>query len=99
MIRALSKGKRPMRFNPIRVGLVVGVVLGLYHAAWSALVALGLAQKLIDCILTLHFLKVPVTVEPFDLMRAAILVGVTFVVGVVIGIVFAIVWNLLHPKS
>ena len=88
-----------MRVNPIRVGLVVGVVIGLYHAAWSALVALGLAQKLIDCILKLHFLNVAVTVEPFDMMRAAILVGVTFVVGFVIGLVFAIVWNLLHSRS
>lgn len=88
-----------MRVNPIRVGLVVGVFFGLYHAVWSALVALGLAQKLIDCILYLHFIKLTLTIEPFDMVRAGILVGVTFGIGLVIGIVFAIVWNLLHPKA
>jgi hypothetical protein len=88
-----------MHLNPIRTGLVVGVLLALSHAAWSALVASGVAQALINFVLGIHFLRVAVGVEPFNIATAAVLVGVTFVVGFVMGTVLAFLWNGLQPRE
>jgi hypothetical protein len=82
--------------NPLKTGLVFGVFIALMHAGWSALVALGLAQKLIDFIFWVHFIAPPFHVEAFDLARAAILIGVTFGVGLVAGMFAALIWNLFH---
>ena len=84
-----------MRVNVIRVGLVFGVVLALMHGLWSALVAAGFAQLIMDFILHLHFLKLSVGVAPFDLATAAMLVGITFASGFIIGGVVALLWNAL----
>jgi hypothetical protein len=88
-----------MRLNPIRTGLVLGVVIGLWHAAWAALVATGFAQALIDFILRLHFLRVTVVVQPFNIETAGLLVGITFLIGFVMGEVVALAWNALMPRS
>ena len=82
--------------NPIRVGLVFGVFVGLAHAGWSALVAAGLAQKLVDFIFWAHFITPAWHVEAFDLARAGILVGVTFGVALFGGIVGGTIWNVFH---
>lgn len=82
--------------NPIKVGLVFGIFLAVWHAAWSTLVALGLAQKLIDFIFWVHFIVPPYQIEPFDIVRAGILVGVTFGVGLVGGLVGGVIWNVFH---
>jgi hypothetical protein len=66
------------------------------HAGWSALVAMGLAQRLIDFIFWAHFIAPPFHVEAFDPVRAAILIGVTFGVGLVAGMIAALIWNLFH---
>lgn len=82
--------------NPFRTGLAFGVFIALMHAGWSALVALGLAQKLIDFIFWAHFIAPPFHIEAFDWARAAILVGVTFTVGFIAGIIAAMIWNVFH---
>jgi hypothetical protein len=88
-----------MTLNPLRTALAVGALLTLWHLAWSALVAAGWARPLLDFVLWLHFLKVPIELEPFDLGRAALLVVVTGAIGMAIGGVFALVWNRLHPAA
>jgi hypothetical protein len=88
-----------MRLSPIRTGLVLGAVIGLWHAAWVALVAGGVAQALIDFILRIHFLHVTAVVQPFNVETAALLVGITFVVGFIVGEVLALVWNALAPRG
>ena len=82
--------------NPIRVGLVFGIFVGLAHAGWSVLVAIGLAQKLVDFIFWAHFITPAWHIEAFDLARAGILVGVTFSVALIGGIVGGTIWNVLH---
>lgn len=79
-----------------KVGLVLGSTFGLWHLMWAILVALGLAQPILDFIFQLHFLNNPYTVSPFSLTNALLLVIVTFVVGYVIGWVFVWLWDYVH---
>ena len=79
--------------NPFKLGLVFAIFLALFHACWAALVATGFAQKLIDFVLWIHFIAPVYRVEPFEPVRAAILVGVTAGVGLVGGIVGGAIWN------
>jgi len=85
-----------MRLHTCKVALVVAVVMGGWHLFWSALVAAGWAQPVIDFIFWIHFIKPIYTIEPFDAVRAAILVGVTAAIGFVVGAAFAWVWNAAH---
>lgn len=82
--------------NPFRLGLVFAIFLALFHACWAALVASGFAQKLIDFIFWIHFVAPVYRIEPFDAVRAAILIGVTAGVGLVGGIAGGAIWNAFH---
>jgi hypothetical protein len=82
--------------NPNKAGLAVGALLGAWHLTWSLLVALGLAQPLIDFLFWIHFIKPVYVIEPFEIARAAILIAVTAGIGYVTGLVFALLWNRLH---
>ena len=76
-----------------KAGLVLGAVIGGWHLCWSALVALQWAQPVIDFIFWIHFIKPIYVIEPFEIVRAAILVIVTAGVGFLVGSVFALTWN------
>lgn len=85
--------------NPVKAGFAFGIVLGLYHLGWALLVAVGAAQPVIDFILQLHFVEPFLQLQPFDVATAAMLVGVTSLVGFVLGAVCALSWNTLHPAG
>ena len=87
------------RINPIKSALSVGGVIGLYHAVWSAIVALSWAKPVLDFILQLHFLKFSYDLLPFDLRTATSLVALTFAVGAVFGFIFAVIWNALSRRG
>jgi len=82
--------------NVGKAGLVVGTVYCGWHLCWSVLVAVRLAQPIIDFVFWMHFIKPIYVIEPFEIVRAAILVAVTSSIGFVIGSVFALIWNALH---
>jgi hypothetical protein len=82
-----------MTLSPFRTGAAVGLFAGLWHAAWSILVAVGWAQPVIDFILWIHFLDVPVRLQPFDLPRAATLILITGGLGFGAGLLLAGIWN------
>lgn len=79
-----------------KAGLALGLFAGLAHAVWSALVAAGWAQPLINFIFRLHFIETPLSVVDFDLATAVLLVVVTSLVGYVVGNLLAWIWNYLH---
>jgi hypothetical protein len=87
-----------MELRPFRTGVALGSAVGLFHAGWAALVAFGWAQPVIDFIFWLHFIKLPIELQPFSLPVAAGLVVVTFSLSFLMGAVFAAIWNRLHRE-
>jgi hypothetical protein len=85
--------------DPNRAGLVLGALLGSWHLLWSLLVALGVAQPLIDFLFWIHFIRPVYVIEPFAIGRAAILVLVTAGIGYITGFVFGKLWNRIHRSS
>ena len=79
-----------------KTGLVFGSFAGLWHLVWSVLIFLGWGQGLLDFIYQMHSLNNPFTVMPFDLMRSVELVVITFIIGYVVGNVFAMLWSKFH---
>jgi hypothetical protein len=85
--------------NPVKAGLSVGAVIGLYHLLWVSLVALGWAKPVLDFVLKLHFIQLQYDLAPFVIGTAALLVAITFGVGFLFGLVFACVWNWLGASG
>lgn len=81
------------KIPPVRLGVALAAFDGLFHAAWSALVALHWAQPILDFVFWMHFMRLPVQVQPFDLGLAALLVSVTSVLGFAFGMLLAVLWN------
>lgn len=89
------------QISPAKAGLALGAVVALWHLIWVSLVAIGWAKPLMDFVLRLHFIQLQYELAPFVLGTAAALVALTFCVGALFGIVFALVWNRLgaRPKA
>jgi hypothetical protein len=79
-----------------KTGVALGVLLGLFHAAWAFLVLVGWAQPLMDWIFGLHFIQPPYTITEFYWGTAIVLIVVTAVIGYIVGWVLAAIWNGLH---
>ena len=89
-----------MRYlNPAKAAISVGVVLGAWHLVWVTLVATGVAKPILDLVLKLHFLQFDYALQPFVISTAITLVGLTFAIGAVFGLVFAMVWNWLSKPE
>ena len=82
-----------------QTGMALGVLLGLFHGFWSALVFLGLAKPLLDFVYSIHFLSNPFAVANFSFSNAVILVIFTTAAGYVFGGIFAWIWNWLHGRK
>ena len=82
--------------NKHKIGLALGSLMGLLHLFWGILIVFGLAQALLDFVYNLHSLNNPFMVMPFDFLRALGLIIFTFLVGYVLGYVFAFLWNKFH---
>jgi len=87
------------RINPVKAAASVGILLGLWHFLWVALVATGFAKPIMDFVLRLHFIELEYGLAPFAAGTAAMLVGLTFVIGALVGLVFALIWNWLTRRS
>lgn len=76
-----------------RSALIGGTSLSSLHFFWLLLVALGWAQALMDFIFMLHMLNSPFQVQPFNLLFALGLIGITFLIGCFYGALFYFVKN------
>ncbi len=83
-----------------KLGLTLGILFALLHALWSLaiLVTQTGMQKFIDWIMILHSLSMAITIIPFNLVNALILVAFTFVSGYVTGWIFAAIMNSVKKK-
>jgi hypothetical protein len=82
-----------------KAGLALGLIFGLWHLAWSSLVAVGLAQVFIDWIFRVHFIQPPYTIAPFRFGLAVVLIAVTTAIGYASGWLLAAIWNSLQPAE
>jgi len=85
--------------SPSKAAISVGTVLGAWHLMWVTLVAIGAAKAVMDFVLKLHFIQLDYTLAPFAISTAAMLVGLTFAIGALFGLVFALVWNWLSGRA
>lgn len=81
------------RIHPHSLGLALGILFAVLHAGWSVLVLLGIAQWLLDTIFSLHMLLPAITVAPFNVTSAIILIIVTGIIGYIVGWLFGTIWN------
>lgn len=87
-----------MKLNIGSTALMFGTFAAVVHIVWSLLVFLGFAKSYLDWMLGLHFLNNPFRVAPFNTITALILIATTFVLGYLVGWLFASVWNYLHKS-
>ncbi|HLO20705.1 MAG TPA: hypothetical protein VK192_09455 [Sphingomicrobium sp.] len=85
--------------SPIKAGIAVGSLIGLWHLIWVTLVGIGWAKPVMDFILRLHFINLQYSLAPFSAVVAGELVILTFAIGAVFGLAFALVWNWLNFES
>lgn len=67
--------------NLIQTTLIGGLCLSSLHFFWIIFLAIGWAQPLLDLVFMLHMLSSPFKVQPFNLLLAIGLIGLTFLVG------------------
>lgn len=79
--------------HPYKIGVALGGLLGLWHLGWATLVAIGLAQPLIDTMSELHMVNMNYVVLPFEAEKAIGLVLVTAGFGFILGYLFGMIWN------
>ena len=87
------------QLHPTKAAISVGAVFGVWHLMWITLVAAGVAKPVMDFVLRLHFIEFDYTLAPFAASTAATLVGLTFAIGALLGLVFALVWNWLSRPA
>lgn len=85
--------------NANKVGLVLGGVMAIVHAVWAIMVLVKVAKPFMDWVLGLHFLNFQYSMDSFSYLNALLLLVVTFVVGYIVGVVFAWLWNLAHRTA
>lgn len=81
---------------PHKTGLVLGLFSAGWHTLWSALVAAGLAQPLLDFFFQMHFVEPVLSVQSFELPRALALVVMMTGVLYAAGFFLAVLWNALQ---
>ena len=79
--------------RPARAGVVLALLLAVFHLLWSLLVAVGWAQPSIDFIFRLHFIKPVYEIGTFNAGTAALLIVVSATFGFAMGWTFAVLWN------
>ena len=82
-----------MEINGHRLGLTLGVFLGLLHLVWGLSVGMGRAQDMMNWALNMHFLSNPYTVQPFSLGGTIVLIVLACIGGYIGGWVLSILWE------
>jgi len=81
------------KLNKNKTGLSLGIFIALIHALWAVLVAIGVAESMLDWVFPMHFIGNVFSINAFSIVNALILIVCGFVGGYVMGWVFALIWN------
>lgn len=84
-----------MKLKPASTALTLGIFVAFIHFVWMMMVFFGFAQLYLNWIFGLHLISNPFEVLPFNFGSATILILFTFVIGYLMGWVFAYIWNRL----
>ena len=87
------------KINLIDAGLLFGLLFGIFHVTWLALVLTKYAQPVLDFICWVHFIKPVFDVESFEAGRALILLALTVCYGFTIGYILAMLFNKLNSNE
>ena len=82
----------------LKAGVMLGLVLGCMHAIWSALVATGWGQPVMDFLFWLHMISPAWKVQPFEPTIALFLILATATIGFVTGCLASVFWGLMSPN-
>jgi len=88
-----------MKLKTSTTALTFGFFVAVMHVVWMLMVYIGVAQTYLNWIFGIHLLSVQVRVLPFNLNTAITLVFFTFLIGYLVGWVFATVWNKVHKGN
>lgn len=90
----MSKAMRAHKF-----GLTLGGLFGVVHLTWTVLIAIGVAQPLMDFVFKLHMIQPVYEVRPFVFGTAVALIVFTSAVGYVVGYVLGLLWDIVQKKG
>jgi|GEM_PF-563092 len=81
--------------NKFKAGLVFGTFISLMHLIWTLMIAIfpTFMQNFLNWIFGLHFLQPVYVLTPATRGKGVLLIIVTFVVGYIMGTIFACLWN------
>ena len=79
--------------NQHKLGLTLGVFMGVMHLVWSLLVLTGLAQPLVNLFLRLHFVSSVHAITAFSWGSALGLIALASTIGYILGNVLGMIWN------
>lgn len=84
--------------SPHRLGIAFGLSLGIFHALWATAVAISpsMVEAFYKWILDLHFITIPISINPFEIGKAAMLVIITTIFGYLGGMIFGYLHKLLE---
>ena len=80
------------KLNPKKTATAVGCFVATLALIRMIVLAIG-GQSFINWAMSLHFVSVPLTVIPFSLVTAIVSIAVHWIVGALVGLLFATVWN------
>ena len=86
------------RLRPMRTGGELALIAGVFHFCCAIMIAMGIAQPLLNWVFRLHMITPPYIVEEFAPLRAVGLVIYSSIMGFVTGAGFAWVWNRMHRE-
>jgi len=86
------------RIRSNALGLALGSLLAICHAAWAGVVFFGWAQPLLDFVFRIHMMSQPFTVTGFNLGSAVTLVVFNGLTGYVAGWFIGFMMNASRPR-
>lgn len=86
---------KKIKLDVRKTGLSLGVVFALYHLLW-VLATMLMGTSFLKWVTSIHFISISYSVMAFDLMKLFLGLVTAFLLGLVLGVVFAYVYNRLR---